>query len=82
MTLIANDAPIPQTPATAGSMLIVEDDKPFQQRLARHGEPRLQRDHRAVGAEGLARIDHRSSLDFAVTDMRLGDATASRSWRR
>jgi two-component system response regulator RegA len=73
MTLIANDAPIPQTPATAGSMLIVEDDKPFLQRLARGMESRGFSVTTAQSvAEGLARIDH-DPPDFAVIDMRLGD---------
>ena len=73
MTLIANDAPIPQTPATAGSMLIVEDDKPFLQRLARGMESRGFTVTTAQSvAEGLAQIEH-DPPDFAVIDMRLGD---------
>ena len=73
MTLIANDAPIPQTPATAGSMLIVEDDKSFLQRLARAMEGRgFAVTDRRVGRR---RLDHleTASPAFAVVDMRLGD---------
>lgn len=55
------------------TLLIVDDDKPFLQRLARAMELRgFDVDTAASIAEGLARVETRAPA-FAVVDMRLGD---------
>ena len=70
---IPNDNSIPANPAMAGSLLIVEDDKPFLERLARGMESRGFAVTTAQSvAEGLAQIKH-DPPKFAVIDMRLGD---------
>ena len=71
-----NDAPAsaPSNPAEAsGSLLIVEDDRPFLQRLARAMETRgFDVAQAASVAEGLGEVRGRD-FDYAVVDMRLGD---------
>ena len=63
----------PAAAAIVGSLLIVEDDKPFLHRLARGMESRGFRVTTAESvADGLTRIGQ-SPPDFAVVDMRLGD---------
>src|SRR5581483_7651316 len=65
----------PVTPAIAGdrSLLIVEDDKSFLQRLARAMESRGFSVTIAESvADGLLEVE-RSAPAFAVVDMRLGD---------
>ena len=55
------------------TLLIVDDDKPFLQRLARAMELRgFEVDTAGSIAEGLARVEARAPA-FAVVDMRLGD---------
>ena len=57
----------------AGSLLIVEDDRPFLQRLARAMESRGFAVSQAGSvAEGLA-LTRDTRFDYAVVDMRLGD---------
>ena len=70
----AHDEPsIPPHAVASGSLLIVEDDKSFLDRLARGMESRGFRVTTAGSvADGLTRIKQ-SPPDFAVVDMRLGD---------
>ena len=57
----------------SGSLLIVEDDRPFLQRLARALEARGFHVAQAMSvAEGLGEVRGRD-FDYAVVDMRLGD---------
>jgi two-component system, response regulator RegA len=70
---IPTDNSIPANSATVGSLLIVEDDRPFLERLARGMESRgftVTTAHSV--AEGLAHIKN-DPPKFAVIDMRLGD---------
>jgi len=70
---IATDNSIPANSASVGSLLIVEDDKPFLERLARGMESRGFAVTTAQSvAEGLAHIKN-DPPKFAVIDMRLGD---------
>jgi len=70
---IATDNSIPANSASVGSLLIVEDDKPFLERLARGMESRGFAVTTAQSvAEGLAHIRN-DPPKFAVIDMRLGD---------
>jgi two-component system, response regulator RegA len=78
-TTLTGDQADPMTLATAGavpterSLLIVEDDKSFLQRLARAMETRgfIVSTAESV-AEGLLRVE-KAAPAFAVVDMRLGD---------
>jgi len=55
------------------SLLIVDDDKPFLQRLARAMEARgFEVDTADTVADGLQKVDDRAP-SYAVVDMRLGD---------
>ncbi len=55
------------------SLLIVDDDKPFQQRLARAMEKRGFEPETADGVQDAAAIISRSAPAFAIVDMRLED---------
>ena len=72
----AGSAPAPSagpSAGTTGSLLIVEDDRPFLQRLARAMEMRGFAVSQASSvAEGLAQV-READFDYAVVDMRLGD---------
>lgn len=75
--MMTDTKPAPETAPTISlpdpSLLIVEDDKPFQERLARAMEARgfAVRTSSSV-ADGLQEIA-RSAPAFAVVDLRLGD---------
>jgi len=73
MSLAMAETPLPEVPQTERTLLIVEDDKSFLQRLARAMEARgfLVRTAETVG-EGLQQVEA-SAPAFAVVDMRLGD---------
>ena len=73
MSLAMSETPLPEVPQTERTLLIVEDDKSFLQRLARAMEARgfVVRTAESVG-EGLQQVEA-SAPAFAVVDMRLGD---------
>ncbi len=67
------DEPVLAHTDTDRTLLIVDDDKPFLQRLARAMELRgFEVETAASIAEGLARVEARAPA-YAVVDMRLGD---------
>lgn len=70
---IMTESPVFDTADTDRTLLIVEDDKAFLQRLARAMELRgFEVETAGSIAEGLARVDGRPPA-YAVVDMRLGD---------
>src|SRR5918996_795730 len=73
MSLAMADTTIPEVPQTERTLLIVEDDKSFLQRLARAARGRgLSFRRRGAVGEGLQQVEA-SAPAFAVVDMRLGD---------
>ena len=67
------DEPVLENTEADKTLLIVDDDKPFLQRLARAMELRgFEVETAGSIAEGLARVEARAPA-FAVVDMRLGD---------
>jgi two-component system response regulator RegA len=72
--MTVTEAPAVSIGATSdASLLIVDDDKPFLQRIARAMEGRgFSVDTADCVMEGLAKVDARPPA-FAVVDMRLGD---------
>ena len=72
VTDLANPAAAEKLPRER-SVLIVEDDRSFLQRLAKALEQtRLYRQHRRIGGRGTAQVEQVAPA-FAVVDMRLGD---------
>jgi len=73
MSLAMAETTVPEVPQAERTLLIVEDDKSFLQRLARAMEARgfLVRTAESV-SEGLQQVEA-SAPAFAVVDMRLGD---------
>ncbi len=62
------------------TLLIVDDDKPFLQRLARAMEARgFAVDTADTVADGLTKVDSNAPT-YAVVDMRLGDGNGSTWW--
>lgn len=67
------DEPVFDNPDADRTLLIVDDDKPFLQRLARAMELRgFEVETAGSIAEGLAHVEARAPA-YAVVDMRLGD---------
>ena len=75
MNIAVAEAKLPLPDLAERSLLIVEDDKSFLQRLARAMEMRgFQVTTAESVADGLLQVE-RSAPAFAVVDMRLGDGT-------
>ena len=73
MSLAMAETTLPEIPQTERTLLIVEDDKSFLQRLARAMEARGFEVRTAESvADGLQEVET-SAPAFAVVDMRLGD---------